>query len=134
MIVRQLDTPRVITCSLALSANSDPRFDVVFVNPADSSVLEGFGGATVTTAPRMHHHKGLHVGWVYFENASATLKQAGWLLNSSASNYAWSLEKNLLRSLIEFGDLHSVLADGVFFDIGVPDDYYLANKQLRSLT
>ena len=132
--VRQLDTPRVITCSLALSADTDPRFDVILLDSADFSVRKGFGGATVTMTTRMHHHKGLHVGWVYFEDASATLKQAGWLRDSSVSNSAWSLEKNLLRSLVEFGDLQTVLADGVFFDIGIPDDYYLANKQLRSST
>jgi len=133
-IMRGLDIPIVVTCSLNLSADADSRFDVISVDPSTFLVRKGFGGATVTTAPSNHHDKGLHVGWVYFEDALATLKQAGWFRESAVINDAWSLEKKLLRSLVEFGDLHSVLADGAFFDIGVPDDYYLANKQLRRST
>lgn len=134
LIMRGSDIPNVVTCSLTLSADADSRFDVLLVDPLTCSVRKGFGGAAVATAPSNHHDKALHVGWVYFEDAFATLKQAGWFRDSSVSNEVWSLEKKLLRSLVEFSDLHSVLADGVFFDIGIPDDYYLANKQLRSST
>ena len=134
LIMRELDAPRVVTCSLILSADTDSRFDIVLIDLSTFLVRKGFGGATATTSTWNYHAEGLHVGWVYFEDAFVTLKQAGCFQHSFASDNVWSLEKNLLRSLVEIGDLQSVLGDGAFFDIGIPDDYYLANKQLRGST
>jgi D-glycero-alpha-D-manno-heptose 1-phosphate guanylyltransferase len=74
---------------------------------------------------KRHCGKGLINGGTYFLSKE-------WL-NKTASGMKYSFEKDILEKIVSKESIGYYISDGYFIDIGIPEDYNRALKELPGL-